>query len=120
MKRIVLSLFILAMILAGCEKVEHQLGDLVTSSKEKVESIDKIQNQTADSTSINQTAQNVKSAELQYFRFWRSFNDTSFQYPLYSPLKIDSMFDYGNYQPFLYWRNYQSPLLQPDSLKQKP
>ncbi|TRX70361.1 hypothetical protein [Carboxylicivirga sp. M1479] len=95
MKRIVLSLFILATVFAGCEKVENKVEGLNVDSVKKSESSEKI----VETNEITQVpiAPNI---------------DSVYMYPFFNS-KVDSTFNL--FTPFQYWHNI--PVLQPDSSK---
>ncbi|MCT4645203.1 MAG: hypothetical protein N4A74_09475 [Carboxylicivirga sp.] len=93
MKRIVLSLFILATVFAGCEKVDEKMDELQVDSAKKSESSEKM----VETNKLNQVP---LAPEI----------DSIYMYPFFNS-KVDSTFNL--FTPFQYW--YNTPYLQPDS-----
>lgn len=109
------------MIFAGCEKIENQLDAIKPDTKEKNELTENKVEITKEGTiSEESIEQNKGFNELDNSQLWLPINDSLNPYPLYSPLRNDSVFDLGKYQPYFYWNKYSSPLWTLDSLKTKP
>ena len=118
MKRIGIFLLLLAMVFAGCSRIKNQVNSIKEEAKSKVskEHISKPDTEKTDTTLLEQTSTDTNTLGLRNYPLWNNPYSSGVQYPLYSPLKLDTVNRIGNFQSHYRWNNISKPLWSLDSL----
>jgi hypothetical protein len=118
MKRIGIFLLLLAMVFTGCSRIKNQVNNIKEEAKSKVskEYILKPDTEKTDTTLLEQTSADTSTLGLLNYPLWDNPYSSGVQYPLYSPLKLDTFNRLGNFQSQYRWNNNLKSLWGLDSL----
>lgn len=118
MKRIGITLLLLAMILAGCEKIDNAYDFVQSDIKSNIDKLleTKSGSEEPDSIQLELEVQDTNSVEIYDFPILNNPYSSSFPNSSYSPLRLDTTQKLGLFNYQNQFNTYSKPQWSMDSL----
>lgn len=118
MKNTGITLLLLAMVFSGCNKIKNQFDNEQIETKSTINKTfdSKADSIEADTSIEEQTVADTSSIGLYNFGLMNNFYPNRYQYPLYSPLKLDTTLNTENLSQQYQGKNVTETLWSIDSL----
>lgn len=116
MKRIGILLLLLATVFAGCEKIKTHVDTVQDDIKLNISELLESNSDDPDTDSLDYTLTDPLKTGLKYDAFKDYPYSFGNQFPLYSPLKVDTTRGFENISPLYQWNYLTTPLWDTNSL----